>query len=198
MSRKCPKRFRLFLNWLKTSRSRFPFAPRVTRIRNNRIDFELQGISKVLRFDYYCRLTHGSCSWLSVDAIWQGEKWDGLAAFYGAEEKTDKGWITRCEPEETRRYWRTREELWTELCFEDFLKWCNSKLTMNRFLRFYEYPEQAGFFGLAGANFCKDKEGCLTLTPLEKGHISNGLGDAAVARHFAVPLLKSQCERILA
>jgi len=151
MSRKCPKRHHLFLNWLRANRSRFFCEPRVTSIRNNRIFLELQGISNVLRFDYYCRLAPESCSWLSVDVSWQGmKKWDGLAAFFGAEIKTDKGWITLGQPEEIRRFWQTREELWTELCFEAFLAWCNRKLTPNSWLELSEG------FGIANAEIRHD------------------------------------------
>lgn len=135
MSRKCPKRYHLFLNWLKVNRSRFPFEPRVTRQSKNRINFELLGITTALRFEYYCRLSPRSCSWLSVNAMWQGEAWE-MAAFIGAEIPTDKGWITLMEPPENRRYWRTREELWIELCFEAFLVWCNKLMTSCGYVEF--------------------------------------------------------------
>lgn len=167
-----------------------PLPPVSDRIRNDFIDFELQGITNALRFEYYCRLAPESFSWLSVDVIWQGEKWDGLGAFFGAEIKTDKGWISLRQPDESRVYWRTREDLWIELCFEAFLKWFVGELAANRWLRLYTYPQQSGFFLLSGANLCGDEEDCQALTHLEQSQITDGLINEADARYFSVPLFR--------
>ena len=131
MSRRCPKRYHLFLNWLKTNRQRFIFKPFVVRTENSRIILKLRGITAALHFEYYCRLSPQSCSWLSVDTVVTGKEREGLARFFGAEVLTPTGWITLRQPEEERCYWQTREELWTELCFEAFLEWCNRELTLS-------------------------------------------------------------------
>lgn len=133
MSRKCPKRHHLFLNWLCANRGHFPFEPHVTKIENRNIDFVLRGLSKTLRFRFTPR------AWIAVDVMWQGEEWTGLSRFYGAEVRSGAGWMTLREAPETRhRLWRTREELWQELCFEEFLAWCRRELTPGCWLELYD------------------------------------------------------------
>ena len=136
MSRKCPKRNYIFLNWLKENRHRFVHPPYVLRCRNRMIDFHLRGTSPVLRFRI--EFLDGNRPWLSVDVIWKGQDWDGLVRFYGAEILTDKGWTSRSALPEYQKYWDTKEELWIEWCFERFLAWCNENLTSHSWLEIYE------------------------------------------------------------
>ena len=139
MSRKCPKRYHLFLNWMRVNATRFPYESRVFCIRKDRILFGFNGITNAIRFEYYCRRSLESCSWISVDSIHPENKQEGIARFFGAEVKTKMGWITLRQPPDNRYYWRTREELWVELCFEAFLEWCNIKLAGSRWLAIYEF-----------------------------------------------------------
>lgn len=137
MAQKYPKHHHnhLFLAWLRANRFRFPFEPQVIRIKNYRVDFTFQGFTNAIRFQYFSQRG----AWISVDAMWQGSDWDGLACFYGAEEHTTKGWTTLREPDKTRcHYWQTREKLWEEVCFDAFLTWCKNKLTPNCWLELYD------------------------------------------------------------
>jgi hypothetical protein len=133
MSRKCPKRNHVFLNWLKENRSRFSFQPRVVRCRKHIVDFEMQGTTNALKFSFISR----SCSGISVAAMWHGECLDIIGDFDVAEERSDKGWMCRYDEPEDRQYWQTREQLWIEHCFEPFLKWCNNELATARWLELY-------------------------------------------------------------
>jgi hypothetical protein len=144
MSRRCPKRNHLFLNWLKANRSDFLVEPQVLRFRKNHIDLTFKGLTSAIRIEYYCYLAPQSSSWISIDVMWQGNKWDGLADFCGAELCTENGWMSLCEPPENRRYWHSREELWIELCFEEFLNWCNKNFANNSWLALYDYGNGAG------------------------------------------------------
>jgi hypothetical protein len=135
MSRKCPKRNHVFLNWLRTNRSRFPFQPRVVGCGKNGIDFELRGVTPVLKFFFSSR----SISGISIAVMWQGKCWDLIGDFDVAEERTDKGWMCRLDLPDKRQYWPTREELWIEHCFERFLAWCNNELAPASWLALYAY-----------------------------------------------------------
>ena len=129
MSRKCPKLNHFFLNWLKVNRYRFNFELQITRIQKRRIDFCFHGIASALKFCLWITPSNGP--WFSVDAVMPGKDREELIRIFGAEKQTREGWITLRQPPENRRLWRTREELWEELCFEAFLKWCNKELTKN-------------------------------------------------------------------
>ena len=135
MSRKCPKRNHLFLNWIKANRSRLPFLLLIIRKTKRQIEFEFQRLTKVIRFRCYTQPGY----WISIDVMWQGDCWDGLAYFAGGEMQTRNGWVTLFEPEETcNRHWQTREELWEDLCFKVFLAWCNDELAPAHWLELYK------------------------------------------------------------
>lgn len=150
MSRKCPKRNHLFLNWLKANRSRFLFEPRVLRFQKRQIDISFKGITSSLGISVGFTVSGGP--WITVYAVWPGKENESIVQFYGAEKFTSKGWTSRLLQPESHRYWRTKEELWTELCFEEFLRWCYSKLTLNSVLELYELNR------LPAANIHKDFE----------------------------------------
>lgn len=130
MSRKCPKRNHFYLNWLKANSYRFNFKLQITRIQKRRIDFCFQGITAALKF-CLC-ITPSGGPWFSVDAMMPGNELEGVLQIFGAEMQTSEGWITLRQPLENRRLWRTREELWEELCLEAFLEWCNRELTTKK------------------------------------------------------------------
>ena len=149
MSRKCPKRNHLFLNWLKANRSRFPFQLRITSQRKRRIDFDFLGITYALKFGMEFTGTNGP--WIAVDAVWPGMEPEGLVRFFGAETITDNGWVSLRQLPENIRYWRTREDLWKELCFEAFLTWCNNELAEANWLEFYKIGDR-----MSGAKLHKE------------------------------------------
>lgn len=133
MPTKKQDRIQLFLSWLESNSSRFANQPRVTRHRTDGVDFELQGITAVLKFSFKC----GSCAGISVAVVRRGKCLDFLGDFDVAEELTDKGWICRLDLSEEHQYWVTWEDLWTEHCFESFLEWCNNKLANSNWLELY-------------------------------------------------------------
>ena len=149
MSRKCPKKNHLFLNWLKANRSRFPIQLRIIRKGKRQIDFDFMGITPALKF--YVEYTASNGPWIAVDAVWPGVEREGLIRFYGAEMVTDSGWISLAERPENRRNWKTKEELWEELCFEGFLSWCNNDLAEASWLEFYKIDDE-----ISGAYLHKD------------------------------------------
>lgn len=195
MSRKCPKRHHLLLNWLKENRTRFSYQPYVSGIRNNFVDIQLQGLQGVLKIDCYCSLSPESCCWISVNIALPGKSSERIINFYGAEVKSGNGWITLREPEDERRCWQTREALWIELCYEAFLSWCNTELSANRWLRFYEYSENSEFFPLAGVSLCKDESEAHALTVLETELIEDGFIDKENSEYLTVSLFNSSRSR---
>ena len=64
---------------------------------------------------------------------------------------TNRGWISLCELPENRRYWKTKQELWEELCFEGFLSWCINDLAEACWLEFYKIDDER-----SGAYLLKD------------------------------------------
>lgn len=127
MSRKCPKKNHLFLSWLKGNNSQFPLVPCVIRIKKRRIDFSFVGLISTMRFCAESTVSGGP--WISVDNVLQGKERNGVARFYGAEILTDKGWTSLQYLPDNCYYFQSRYELWKELCFEQFLKWCKDNLT---------------------------------------------------------------------
>lgn len=163
MSRRCPKRNHFFLNWLKANRSRFHFKPCVIRKWKRRIEFELQGLTNALRFSFNPR------SGISIAVMWQGECWDMIGDFDVAEERTGKGWTCRLDLPEKRQYWRMREQLWIEHCFESFLAWCNDKLAQARCLAFYQLGEGSTWVRLLRDETDRDLEHRVAVITLPKG-----------------------------
>jgi hypothetical protein len=97
-------------------------------------------------------------------------EWDSLGDFYVCEERTDRGWMCRSDPPETRQYWQTREEMLIEHCFEPFLESCNRELATARWLELYELSE------MSGAQLYKDHPGANTmLEKLKKGFELDGI-----------------------
>jgi len=119
MSRKQPKKHRLFLNWLKGNRCRFPVQPMIHHISTSSLKVDITGTHSVFRCHLEYTVSGGP--WLSVSP--KGSQ-DELAIFYGAETKTSHGWTSLALRPEDIRYWATRQELWVALCFEQFLQWC--------------------------------------------------------------------------
>ena len=130
MSRKCPKRNHLFLNWLKVSREKFSFSPYILRVHKRSIDFGFHGITSSLKFCQESTATGGP--WISVDIVHQGKEREGIVRFYGAEIQTKEGWTSLALRAENVRYWQTKEEVWTAVCLETFLSWCNKNLAKYR------------------------------------------------------------------
>ncbi len=134
MSRRCPKRNHLFLNWLKANRSRFSFEPQINKIKGRHIEGHFDGVTEVLRFQV--------SSWcIGVAVIWNKECWDFVADFDVVEKRSKQGlFCSLCMPDEMT-YYPTQADLWTEHGFEPFLAWCNDKLVTNQWLALYEYGE---------------------------------------------------------
>jgi hypothetical protein len=149
MSRKCPKRNHLFINWLKANCSRFPFQLRIIRKGKRKIDFDFHGITSVLKFSVEYTVTNGP--WITVDAVWPGVEREGIVRFFGAEVITKSGWISLRELPDNRRHWKTKEELWEEICFEGFLSWCKNDLAEASWLEFYNIRDDS-----SGAYLHKD------------------------------------------
>ena len=130
MSRRCPKRNHLFLNWLSDNRSRFTITPRALRVRKHAIDISFAGVSPALKFCLEFTDTGGP--WISVDMRQDDGSLEGIIRFYGAECKTaEKSWTSLTQRPEDRSCWKTREEVWIAMCFEQFLAWCNENLSTN-------------------------------------------------------------------
>ena len=126
MSKKCHKRHHLFLNWLRANRARFPLPPRVLGIRRDSIELGFGGIPS--RWKFSVEYTASGGPYISAD--WEassGER-EGVMRIYGAEVETSDGWTSLLLPAGDARHWATRQDLWTVLCYETFLEWCNSEL----------------------------------------------------------------------
>lgn len=134
MSRRCPKRNHLFLNWLKANRSRFPFEPQIDKIKGRHIHGRFAGVSAAIRFS----VNKGG---LVVGAHWKGECLDLIGDFDVAERQTDQGYYSAFILPDWITYYPTREALFTQESFEPFLKWCNEKLATNQWLALYEYHD---------------------------------------------------------
>lgn len=205
MSRKCPKRYHFFLNWLKANRSRFTFEPQVLRIQKRKISFSFRGITSALCFTLW--ITGSGGPYISVDAVRPDKKYavrpgdelEGIIHFYGAEMSSKGGWITLREVPENRRIWKTKEELWTEICLESFLDWCRNKLSPDSRLVFYEG------FSTYHTNVCTNEALAKdSMSDWEKLFVKEIGYDTATAeklkaeaRYFIVPLFKQSGETVL-
>ena len=135
MSRKCPKRHHLFLNWLRSNHSRFTFQPRIVVHGKYGFDFCFQGITTIIRCYYRSHLDY-TC--ISIEIVWRGIEWDTLGCFNLGEQRINEGWRCRLDLPLEQRSWRTREIFYNEHCFEPFLEWCNNQLTTARWLELIE------------------------------------------------------------
>lgn len=147
MSRKCPKKCHLFLNWLRANRTRFPFQPKVLRFRKKMIiEFTFIGVPREICFSFNSR------NGISIAVMHKGECWDLIGDFDVAEEYSKEGWFCSLDLPEKRTYWATRKQMWTEHCFETFLAWCQSVLAKSRYLVLYKYS------GCTWAKLLKDEK----------------------------------------
>lgn len=205
MSRKCPKRYHFFLDWLKANRSRFAFFPQVLQIRKRKINFGFLGVTSALSFSL--ETTGSGGPWINVDAVWPDKKdavWpdnklEGITRFYGAEMNTKPGWITLCEEPENRRIWRTKEELWAEICCESFLDWCNRELTPNSWVVIYEGFRHSDAKVHKNEASAKDsisawENGIIEDMGLDTYKTAKLIGEA---RYFMVPLFKQSSKSVL-
>lgn len=137
---------RLFLRWLKASRSRFLIpAPQVVRSDDNSIGFTFPGLAGNLA-GYFSRR-----SGITVSVNFRGECWDLLGDFDTVEVRSAQGYFCRLCLPEYRAYYPSREAFWTEHCFETFLQWCNETLAPANWLALYDYD------GITEACLLRDK-----------------------------------------
>ena len=198
MSKKCPKRYHFFLNWLKANRSRFALFPQVLRIRKRIINFGFLGVTSALSFSL--ETTDSGGPWINVDAVWPDKKnavWpdnklEGITRFYSAERNTKFGWISLCEEPEKRRIWRTKEELWAEICCETFLDWCNNELRPDSWLVICEGFKSSDAKVHKNEAAAKDSISAWENWIIEaKGFDASGVESlTAEARYFIVPLFR--------
>ena len=125
---------RLFLCWLKESRSRFLIpAPRVGSCTDTGICFAFPSLIGNL-YGYFDRK-----SGITIAVDYNGECWDLVADFDTVEEHSKQGYYcSLCLPE-NQKFYQAREELWREHTFEEFLLWCNETLAPANWLVLYEY-----------------------------------------------------------
>lgn len=137
---------RLFLRWLKSSRSRFLVpSPQVVSGNDKSINFTFPGLAGNIG-GYFNRR-----SGITIYVNHNKETWDLLGDFDAIEEKSDRGYFcSLCLPE-YREHYPTREAFWTEHCFENFLQWCNETLKPANWLGLYDYD------GVTEARLLRDK-----------------------------------------
>ena len=132
MSRRCPKKRHLFLNWLSENRNRFPFCPIVMKHHKTCIELNFVGISSAIQPLLY------PSSGISINVSWQGEDWDFIGDFDVVERRNKASYYCAlCKPEYLV-YYPTREELWIAHGFELFLKWCNTELANANWLELFD------------------------------------------------------------
>lgn len=131
MSRRCPKKNHLILNWLKANHSRFPFEPRIENISKLHISGHFVGISKAISFHIY-RGNH-----IDVVVNLDGHLWGYLGEFLFLEKYCNKGYTAYWPDLDSNTYYSSRAELWIKECFEPFLEWCNAVLATSRWLALY-------------------------------------------------------------
>lgn len=164
MSRKCPKRYHLFLRCLKSNWYRFPCQPRLIGWREGRVEFVLAGINSAVRFYYYV-----NTSSIEVFICWEGETWERVWCIFEPQGYIDK---------------KLRDERLNKECFEPLLDWCNGWLTSTRYLEFL----QIGQFQTACLAGKPDENGqCVTLSEMWSELTEHCSGEY---RTFFVPLRK--------
>lgn len=112
MSRRYPKKYHqlnnMFLNWLRTNRSRFRFEPQVLNKKARHLYLRFSGVTPAIR-PTFTRIG------ISVDVVWQGQQWDSLGWFEIAERKNAKGFYNDFVLPEWITYYPTREALWVQI-----------------------------------------------------------------------------------
>lgn len=131
MSRRIPKKHRLFLHWLKLNRARFQFEPQLLEISKRSIRGRFIGVTPAIKFI----LTQRG---IEVSVFWEGQCQDLIGEFDVAKRRSEKGYYNHLVMPEWIVYYPSRKALWIEESFEPFLNWCLNTLSSRRWLAIYK------------------------------------------------------------
>lgn len=131
MSRYCPKQNHLFINWLKSNRSRFLFEPYITKISKLTITGYFGGISSPIRFHVY-RGNH-----IDVVVCFNSKISGYIGEFLLLEKLGKNGYCADWFDPDNYHYHPSRADLWINECFEPFLEWSNENLATAKWLALY-------------------------------------------------------------
>ena len=113
MSRKCPKRQHLFLNWLKENIDQFPFKPIITKVYKGHIYGRFSGITNAIGFN----VLRGSG--IHLDVTLSKRDFGFLDMFLVWEKSCKKGFYAEwLVSEQEQVCYPTRAELLVAECYE--------------------------------------------------------------------------------
>lgn len=127
---------RTFVQWLETARPRFPFPVRITSRRRDCLTLTLDAYAGALTA--YIQASD-SCKWVnaSIWAEWKGQCIDMVFDLDIETTHTATGHICgSCLPEYSQTY-PSRESLWIDHNFKDFLASITKKMTPTNTLNLY-------------------------------------------------------------
>jgi len=106
--------------WFDANRSRFAVPMRLKMVKGGCVEIMLRGQPNCINIT-------ASQKNLSVWVTWQGTIWDALIDLDVLAVKTTGGFrCAFCEGSPVK-IWQTRELLWADHLFEEFLRWVNDR-----------------------------------------------------------------------
>jgi hypothetical protein len=132
--------YKNFSTWLKINRSRFLFSPYIVNVKRNSFYIQFHGLGNIL---YAHVLKRGDFSiWTNLIAAKSQHPWDWVGDFDIIEKKTSAGY--QCDLCTQTKYFKNRNELYSQHSYEFFLEWCNEKLIPSHFIINVGRPKEGG------------------------------------------------------
>jgi len=126
---------KIFGQWIRSNRFRFQYPPKIIKKWKNGLDFQFVGAAPQLRGYINKRGDFG------IWVYFQGWNWDSVMTFdvFPCRSRQGKYYCRDCKdaydqgiPKETPLLYASRQELWTQHCFEPMLQWTNENLKPSR------------------------------------------------------------------
>jgi|GEM_PF-1949800 len=125
MSRRSPKKYHLFLNWLKKNYEKFDSKPQVSIVPDRYISMRLSGVTKDIII-----MVYGNNN-IDVNVRTSSGSWELIAPFMSWAKPSGNGFMSEWLDTELNEYYATKEDLYATECFEPLLAWCNEHLVVN-------------------------------------------------------------------
>jgi len=121
-----------FGKWYKRNKKRFSSQPIFTKRHWNFIEFTFHGFSPML----VCSINRSGAT---IYVMHHKEVWDILTEFGTYTGRTAWGdyYCTLCPPE-NREFFPSKQALWENHCFEEFLEWTNDNLVESRWVALFQ------------------------------------------------------------
>lgn len=125
MSRRSPKKYHLFLNWLRNSHKKFNNKPYISSMTDRCISMRLSGVTKDIVIMVYGNNV------IDVNARTSSGNCELIASFMSWAKPSGNGFMSEWLDPKLNGYYAAKEDLYATECFEPLLAWCNEHLVVN-------------------------------------------------------------------